>query len=212
MPGPGRCGKPHVEGVASREAPNCDHDEIVEWIAWAGHCRSAPFVKLAKTITTQRAGVRRRSSTACPNARRSDQHPDHDDHTTCVLLSADPTPRSRSRCSHSAARAHPWRPEVSVHQPRERQRSLFTSDAAHNAWDEARRDLLHATGGGNIGIRCLRTQCGLAAVSHWCMPESLLQDKTLQDRRGPANRDARHPRYREPACRQQDRSLLGHSA
>jgi len=28
-----------------------------EWIAWARRCRLAPFVKLAKTITKQRAGI-----------------------------------------------------------------------------------------------------------------------------------------------------------
>ena len=44
-----------------------------EWIAWARRCRLASFVKLARTITTQRAGSSQRSSTACltPVSRRS---------------------------------------------------------------------------------------------------------------------------------------------
>ena len=28
-----------------------------EWIAWARRCRLAPYVKLARTITAQRAGI-----------------------------------------------------------------------------------------------------------------------------------------------------------
>ena len=38
-----------------------------EWIAWARRCRLAPFVKLARTISTRSArGSSQQSSTACP--------------------------------------------------------------------------------------------------------------------------------------------------
>jgi transposase len=40
-----------------RLAPGAATTLLDEWIAWARRCRLAPFVKLAKTITKQRAGI-----------------------------------------------------------------------------------------------------------------------------------------------------------
>jgi transposase len=40
-----------------RLAPEAAVQVLDEWIAWARRCRLASFVKLAKTITTQRAGI-----------------------------------------------------------------------------------------------------------------------------------------------------------
>jgi transposase len=40
-----------------RLAPAAAITLLDEWIAWARRCRLAPFVKLAKTITKQRAGI-----------------------------------------------------------------------------------------------------------------------------------------------------------
>jgi transposase len=40
-----------------RLAPAAATTLLDEWIAWARRCRLAPFVKLAKTITKQRAGI-----------------------------------------------------------------------------------------------------------------------------------------------------------
>jgi transposase len=40
-----------------RLAPAAAIAVLDEWIAWARRCRLQPFVKIAKTITKQRAGI-----------------------------------------------------------------------------------------------------------------------------------------------------------
>jgi hypothetical protein len=73
-----------------------------DWIAWARRCRLAPFVKLAKTITKQRAGiVAAIEHGLSKRPRRSDQHADPDDYPTRVRLSQ---PRRADRARDALAR------------------------------------------------------------------------------------------------------------
>jgi len=56
-----------------REIYRVPHEEAVSlldaWLAWARRCRLAPFVKLAKTITRQRAGIEAAIKHGLSNAR-----------------------------------------------------------------------------------------------------------------------------------------------
>lgn len=56
-----------------REIYRVSHQEAIRlldaWLAWARRCRLAPFVKLAKTITRQRAGIEAAIEHGLSNAR-----------------------------------------------------------------------------------------------------------------------------------------------
>ena len=91
------------------------------WIAWARRCRLPSFVKLARTITAQRAGSSQRSRTGCRTLASSDQHADQARHATRVRVSQ---PRRADRPRDARAR-RPLPAAATVNQaftdPRERQ-------------------------------------------------------------------------------------------
>ena len=69
------------------------------WLRWARRCRLPPFVKLARTITDQRAGISRDRTRPLKRTRRSDQHPDPADHPPRLRLPHSPSP-DRTRHAH----------------------------------------------------------------------------------------------------------------
>ncbi|HEY5195474.1 MAG TPA: transposase, partial [Solirubrobacteraceae bacterium] len=52
-----------------REPPDAATGLLDSWLAWARRCRLKPFVKLAKTITQQRAGIQAAIEHGLSNAR-----------------------------------------------------------------------------------------------------------------------------------------------
>ncbi len=52
-----------------REPPDAATGLLDDWLAWARRCRLKPFVKLAKTITQQRAGIQAAIEHGLSNAR-----------------------------------------------------------------------------------------------------------------------------------------------
>jgi transposase len=88
-----------------REIYRVPFDDAIElldaWLAWARRCRLAPFVKLAKTITEQRAGIESALRHGLSNARVEQVNIQLRLITRRALGSTLLTPRSRSRYSPS---------------------------------------------------------------------------------------------------------------
>jgi len=91
---------------------------LERWLKWARRCRLKPFVKLARTITDQRAGIVAAIEHGLSNAPGgSDQHPDPPDHPPRLRLSL----RRRPDRPSDAHPRRPLPPTSTMTHPRKRQ-------------------------------------------------------------------------------------------